>query len=305
MIFIQLATYLSILTAFIAMAVKAFRYISAPQHFRWELYPVPHEKGRSDYGGSYLEELDWWSKPRQSDKLNELLEMMSEIFFLKGVLHNNKRVWLSSFPFHLGLYCSIGWLLLLLGGGILQIFDIAISANGGFLGIIVYYATVFFGYFGLILTALGAFGLVLWRAANKRQRVYNSPSDYINLLLFDIVIVIALISQYIYDPYFTILRDYVISLITFSSFSSPGLFFSAEIVLVALLIMYITLTRMSHFVAKFFLYHSVRWNDEPNFKGSKIEANLLKLLEHKVGWSAPHIQTGKKWSEVVKENNNE
>lgn len=305
MIIVQLVTYFSILTAFIAMAVKAFKYISAPQHFRWELYPVPHEKGRSEYGGSYLEELDWWSKPRQSDKLNELLEMMSEIFFLKGVLHNNKQVWLSSLPFHLGLYCVIGWLLLLLGGGILQIFDIEISANGEFLGVIVYYATILFGYLGLILTAIGAFGLFLWRVANKGQRVYNSPSDYINLLLFDIVIVIALISHYIYDPNFIILRNYVVSLITFSSFSSPGMLYTAEIVLIALLIMYITLTRMSHFVAKFFLYHSVRWNDEPNFKGSKIEANLIKLLGHKVGWSAPHIQTGKKWSEVVKDNNNE
>jgi len=305
MMIIQLITYISVLTAFVAMAVKAFRYIAAPQHFRWELYPVPHEKGRSEYGGSYLEELDWWSKPRQSDRLNEIKEMMMEIFLLKGVFHNNKRVWISSLPFHLGLYLCIGWLVLLLGGSILQLAGIDVSNNSGALGIIIHYSTIAFGYLGLALTGIGAFGLFLWRVANKGQRVYNSPAEYINLIFFDIVIAVALISHLAYDSDFMLLRGFVTSLITFSPFTAPGLWFTLEIILTALLIMYIPLTRMSHFVAKFFLYHSVRWNDEPNFRGSKIEANLMKLLKHKVGWNAPHIQTGKPWSEVVKENKDE
>ena len=169
----------------------------------------------------------------------------------------------------------------------------------------IYYGTVAFGYLGLILAAVGAFGLFLWRAANRGQRVYNSPSDYVNLLLFDIVIVITLLSHFIYDPGFAILRDYIASLVTFSAFNSPGFLFTAELILVPLLIMYITLTRMSHFVAKYFLYHSVRWNDEPNFRGSKIEANLIRMLGQRAEWSAPHIQTGKPWSEVVKEDADE
>ena len=67
MMIIQLVTYVSVVVAIIAMIAKAMRYINAPEHFRWELYPVPHEKGRAEYGGSYLEELDWWPKPRHSE----------------------------------------------------------------------------------------------------------------------------------------------------------------------------------------------------------------------------------------------
>ena len=43
-----------------------------PMHVRWELYPVAHEKGRASYGGSYFEEVDWWTKPREVDKLGEV-----------------------------------------------------------------------------------------------------------------------------------------------------------------------------------------------------------------------------------------
>jgi len=83
MLIIQLITYASVLIAIAAMIIKAFRYLKAPMHFRWELYPVPHEKGRAEYGGSFLEELNWWTKPRHSDKLNELKEMMQEVLLLK------------------------------------------------------------------------------------------------------------------------------------------------------------------------------------------------------------------------------
>ena len=118
MLIIQYVTCIAVVVAIVAMAVKALKYATAPEHMRWELYPVPHEKGRADYGGSYFEELDWWTKPRQVDRLNELKEMASEILLLKGVFHHNKRVWRWSLPFHLGMYLCVGWLFLLLLGGI-------------------------------------------------------------------------------------------------------------------------------------------------------------------------------------------
>ena len=37
--------------------------IPPPTHVRWEIYPVQHETtARAAYGGSYLEELNWWEK---------------------------------------------------------------------------------------------------------------------------------------------------------------------------------------------------------------------------------------------------
>lgn len=298
--FVQIATYFAVAVSVIAMLAKAFRYLKAPEHFRWELYPVPHEKGRAEYGGSYLEELDWWTKTRESDRLKELSEMFQEIILLKGVFHNNRKVWVFSFPFHFGMYLCIGWLMLLLLGGILEANGMTIGAAAGGLGMVIHYLTLISGYVGLILSGAGAFGLLMWRLTDSRQRLYNSPSDYINLLLFDVVVVVALMAHGTSDPDFIALRGFVQSLATFSPATITGTLLTAEILLVSLLILYIPLTRMSHFVAKYFLYHSVRWNDEPNFKGSAIEKRIIKLLGQKVGWSAPHIQTGQPWTEVVK-----
>ncbi len=43
-----------------------------PIHLRWELYPVPHEAGKAEYGGGYLEETSWWSKGVKSPLLVNL-----------------------------------------------------------------------------------------------------------------------------------------------------------------------------------------------------------------------------------------
>nr|MBN2277440.1 hypothetical protein [candidate division Zixibacteria bacterium] len=301
MMMVQIVSYISFLVAIIAMVVKTMRYINAPEGLRWELYPVPHEKGRSDYGGSYLEELDWWTKPRHSDMFNELKEMAEEIILFKGVWRNNLKVWLFSFPFHFGLYLSIGWLALLLLGGILQAAGMAIGNTAGFLGVLIHYATLITGYAGLILAGFGALGLLVWRLTDKGQRAYNSPMEYFNLLAFDVVVAIALIAQFSTDPGFLAVRSYMQSLVTFSTPIVTGGWLKAEIIAVSLMIMYIPLTRMSHFVAKYFLYHAVRWNDKPNERGSRLEKSLVKMLNQKVGWSAPHVKTGKSWAEVVTE----
>jgi len=54
-------------------------------------------------------------------------------------------------------------------------------------------------------------------------------------------------------------------------------------------------------VAKYFLYHDVRWNDTPNERGSKIEKRIASLLEEKVGWSAEHMHPGKTWGDAITE----
>jgi len=298
---VPLITYAALGIGLLAMLVKVFRYATAPEHMRWELYPVPHEKGRSDYGGSYLEELDWWTKERHTDMFNELKEMAEEIILLKGVFKHNRIVWAFSFPFHLGLYLCIGWLMFLLIGAIIQASGIVVASSSGGIAGLVHLVTSILGWTGLILAGYGSLGLFFWRLGNKQQRGYSAPIEYINLIFFFAVTVITLYAQATIDPAFTLLRDYTQTLITFSALPAFPALIKLEIVLGSLLMMYIPLTRMSHFVAKYFLYHAVRWNDEPNKRGSKIEARILELLNQKVGWSAPHIQTGQSWGEVVKE----
>jgi len=301
MMWLQVFSLACVAVSIIAIIGKVLRYVSAPQHMRWELYPVPHEKGRAEYGGSYLEELDWWTKPRESDKFNELKEMAEEIILLKGVFKHNRSVWASSFPFHFGMYLLIGWLVLLLGGAILQQLDVSIGASAGAFGQIIHYLTGVTGYIGLFMTAFGALGLCIWRALDKRQREFNAPIDFFNLILMAGMSIVVLIAFATQDPTFATLRLYVGATITLSQATVPSTLAGVSIGLLSFTIMWVTITRMSHFVAKYFLYHAVRWNDEPNERGSKIEQSLIALLNEKVTWSADHIQTGKTWAEVVKE----
>jgi len=63
---VYLIAYLGIVFFLIAVAARFVFWSRMPMHLRWELYPVAHEGGgRAAYGGSYLEESDWWQKKRQ------------------------------------------------------------------------------------------------------------------------------------------------------------------------------------------------------------------------------------------------
>jgi hypothetical protein len=73
-----------------------------------------------------------------------------------------------------------------------------------------------------------------------------------------------------------------------------------NIVISSLFLAYMPLTRMVHYVAKYFTYHKVRWDDEPNKPGGGLEKKLQVLLNQPAGWSAPHIQAGQSWIEQVK-----
>jgi hypothetical protein len=61
---------------------------------------------------------------------------------------------------------------------------------------------------------------------------------------------------------------------------------------------------MSHFFTKYFLWHDIRWQDEPNMRGGAIEAKIQEYLKYPVSWSAAHIGgDGKKnWVDVATHN---
>ena len=82
-ILLHLLFYASIIVFIAVVAIRFIRIQSMPLHVRWELYPVAHEPGKkAQYGGSYFENVDWWTKPQKSSKLNELRAMIPEMVFL-------------------------------------------------------------------------------------------------------------------------------------------------------------------------------------------------------------------------------
>jgi nitrate reductase gamma subunit len=299
--------YLSAAAFAAAVAYRAVKLARLPMHLRWELYPVAHEKGRASYGGSYLEEPDWWTRPRRGSLAGELKVMIPEILLLAGVWEHNRKHWLRSFPFHFGLYLLAGLIGLLLVGGVATAAGASVAADGGPAAKTLYYLTCVVGYAGLGLGLVGALALLATRTFDPDYREYTKKADYFNLAFFAVTFVVALVVSGVADPGFAALRAFFARLVTLDLSSvdarlplptGPG---ALEIVLASLLLAYIPLTHMSHFFTKWFTYHDVRWNDEPNLPGGKIEREVAEELQYPVSWSAPHIRgDGKKtWADVA------
>jgi nitrate reductase gamma subunit len=300
MIFLYLFTYFSAVV-FIALVIsKIYKYSSTPVHVRWELYPVAHEPKKNKYGGSYYEDANWWEKKIKKNHIAELLAMAEEIIFLKGVYVHNRKLWYFSFPFHLGLYLISATLSLIILSVIMDLSNVMNLNNPeGTFGIILDNLVNIFGYAGLALTCLGCIGLIFQRVTDNKFKFYNSPMDFINLYFILILGVTLLITLVNSNSGFAASKLYTKNLVTFNFASISDVPFIIHTVLLSIFFLYFPITRMMHLFAKYFTYHNVRWEDEPNVKGSKLEKKVKEALNFGVSWSAPHIQTGKTWAEVA------
>ncbi len=283
--------YMCLAIFIIAVVIRVGKQLALPLHLRWELYPVKHEAGKkAEYGGSYMEESNWWEKKRRSSIFNEAKFMVPEILLLRGVWVENRKLWRLSFPFHFGLYLLIGTFFLILIGAVGMLFRARIAPGEG-IGSLLYYLTILVGFVGLTLGTIGVAGLLYRRLSDPEMKKYSSPADYFNLVFILLFFGVALLTWLFVDQAFDGARAYLYSLLTFGGQTEGSRSFLGwlTIVLASLLLAYIPLTHMSHMFMKYFMYHSVRWEDEPNLKGSQVETAVLKNLGFKPTWAAPHI----------------
>ena len=286
----------------IATGYRIFRQVTLPVHVRWEVYPVQHEtSSKVSYGGSYMEELNWWEKKYKRSLFRELKYMTVEILFIRGLFKENKSLWLVSFPFHFGLYLMIATFILLILHAIFILFasgGIFINLLGGFIIIV--------GWIGMVLGNIGSIGILYRRFSDPELRNYSSFSDYFNIVFIFLFFLSAFITSLMGDPFLKDAEAYTFGLLTGgSSFNGyvPGLSITGTITIISasLLAAYIPLTHMSHMFMKYFLYHQVKWDDAPNLKGGQIEAAVIKNLNLKPTWMANHIDAdGKKsWLDIA------
>ncbi|MBI5526295.1 MAG: respiratory nitrate reductase subunit gamma [Deltaproteobacteria bacterium] len=301
-----IVVYAAVVVFAVAVIARVLFWSRLPMHVRWELYPVAHEASRAHYGGSYLEETDWWQKPREKSMLGELKAMIPEILFLVALREHNPRLWVRSFPFHFGLYLTVGWAGLMAVAGVVSAVAPGLL-EGGF-GSLFRYAIVGFGSVGLCLAIIGALGLLQRRLGDPELRDFTAPADIANLLFFLVAFGLTLLTFVLFDRDFSRFTFLVANLVTFKMEALPGagaeaLLPQASLVLMGLLMAYIPLTHMSHFVGKYFAYHAIRWNDQPNLRGGAEEPIIHALLCQPVSWAAPHIKgDGKKtWVDVATE----
>ena len=299
-----LVAYAAIAVFLVAVVVRFMMWSRMPIHVRWELYPVAHEAKKAHYGGSYLEESDWWTKPRETSLVAELKVMLPEIFFLVALKEHNFKLWLRSFPFHFGLYLVIGAAAVALGGGVVG----ALSAKcmaGGF-GSFVRGVFLLLALPGLALGLLGGIGLLHRRLTDPDLKDFTAPADIFNLVFFVVAFAVTLATLVFVDGAAASFHLFAKNLVTLKLTALPGTGIKLAMPVLSLamlcgLVAYVPLTHMSHFIGKYFAYHSIRWNDKPNLPGSEEEEEIKQVLMRPVSWSAPHIKgDGKRtWADVA------
>jgi len=300
---VYVVIYLGILTFLIASIVRAVGYASQPIHLRWELYPVPHEEPeRVKHGGSYFEDLDHWTKPSKFNWVTEMKFMVPEILFLKGLWEFNRPLWYRSFPFHFGLYMLIAAVKFLLIAALLAMF--APSLMGGTLEAVLVGLYSICGAVGAGMSIAGAFGLMLRRLRDPALRNYTAPGDIFNLLFFIVAFGVFIIGYALRGPDFPGALAMTQGMLTFdTSLQAPGLM-AAGLILTSLLIVYIPMTHMAHFIAKYFTYHSVKWDDMSTARSTAMQKKLAEYLTYKPRWSAPHVGADgdKTWADIATTN---
>jgi nitrate reductase gamma subunit len=300
-------SYLCIAVFVLAAGYRICRQMSLPIHVRWEIYPVQTETAaKAAYGGSYLEEIDWWKKKQEKSLLNELAYMVPEILFIRGLWKENRGLWWVSFPFHFGLYLMIATFALALLHAGLTLRGAAAFAAGSGLRALLDGLIVILGWGGLLLGTIGSLGLLYRRWTDRELRDYSSPADYFNLLVILLFFLSALVSVLSGDPLLEGAKAYALGLLTGGRSSAPYLPGQSApgvvaIVSASLLVAYIPLTHMSHMVMKYFLYHDVKWDDAPNRRGGRIEKAVLKNLGLRPTWGAKHVGADgrKSWLDIA------
>ena len=272
---------------FIALsAYKAFNYAKMPLHGRMELYPVPSEKGRHKYGGSYMEEPEWWRKPRQISKAAELIDMMKEMLFIKKLFDNQRSFWWISYALHLGIYFLIAWTVFLIAGALTDFAGVSVSAHHSWWTVLLYYLTILTGSAGLFMTAAGAALLLIRRIFDPILSQYTTPQEYFNLALLLATLVSGIV-VWSPDLTFDTARRVTAEALTLAIVPNTALLI--HLILLEITFIYIPISKMGHYVGKYFTYHKILWENEPNVAGSEMEvASFIRAMLKLKLTSAPN-----------------
>lgn len=292
--------YVSVIVFIFLAILKIWDFLKAsPLHIRWELYPVPHEgPKRGAYGGSYMEETDWWTKPRHFDHWMDIKSMALEIFCLQSTYEHKPKLWLCSYPFHMGLY-------LLMGGSMLVVFAVILRLCGlcpenGFAIFLTNVLNVT-SICGAFLIAGGSIALIARRTTDKGLHKYTTPEMYANLCAFATFSIITILAWCFNPSYGQLSQDFIYNMLT-GNFEALGSFWFVLNMLVGYAIwIWIPLTNMRHILIKYFMYHDIRWGDEATVWSEKNQELINKNLKFNTDWAAPHVADGKdeSWAEVA------
>ena len=300
---IYLAIYAGLFIFLAGCIRRILVYSRTPLHLRWELYPLPHEHPyRAAYGGSYFETQEWWRQPQVANRRGEWRVMIEEILFLKSLREFNRRLWLPSFLFHFGLYLAIA-----------AVTCAALAMACGFLSFgtrfsefahVLTPTIMFAGAIGAVLIVAGACWLLIRRTTDQALKNSTHAGDIFNLLFFIAVCTLLIGGYLLRAPDAASLGEFARGAVHFDRSVTIGPVFGAGLILASILVAYIPFTHMAHFIAKYFTWHAVRWDDRRNERGSDLEGQVAAALGYKPAWSAPHVGADgqRTWAEIATNN---
>jgi nitrate reductase gamma subunit len=272
--------YGSILFFAIVSILKIVQYATAPLHLRWELYQ----------GSSVYELLDGGNKVNLNF-LQKLGKSLLDILFLKEYFHRNRKFWIFLYLFHLGIYLLILWHAWLFVRAIMAQPE---SASIG---------SLILGDAATALAFLGVAGILTQRIFNKDLKVHYSSIHYIKWIVMMFTLLEAYYAVHVhFNADVPALLKYVNEQVTFQDLNhklhTPAVP-SIHVLFVSIWLMYFPFSHIMMLLFRY--YHYFRWDDKPNLRGSQIEKKVREVLDQPITWSAPHIQSRKKWREVVTE----
>ena len=295
--------YLAVV-GFIALACKKLKgYLEdSPLHVRWELYPVPHEGKKSSYGGSFMEETEWWNKKRHIEHWYDIMGIIREVLLLEATFKHNNKLWFRTYPFHFGLY-------MLMGGTIIMVICVllefcGLNPQGGFMMFVrnVINVVVLGGAFAIVG---GGIALIERRKNDPNLKAYTTPEHFLNLgafVVFGLLTLCAWAFNPCGDGYYGLAHEFIRNMFTFTFAPIHSTFFVLSMLVGFFLMIWIPMTNMQHLILKYFMYHDIRWGDAPT---SESEANQKKINEmignYHPTWAADHIEGdgSKTWADVA------
>lgn len=301
--FLLYFTYVALAVFILVIGYRTLSIAKMPMHLRWELAPVPHEPGKNRYGGSYLEEYEWWTKERKHTFFGVADYMFKEVVLLKGVWENFKTLWVFTFSLHNGLYLLMGMIALLIAAAIASL------ANAGDAGVIgassvrvLAMAIKIVGGLGFAIGTFGAIGLLIMRLVSERLKPFTTPVTLFNLLLLGALFISGGYALLKVPEFSAQMMGFVKALLTADTSVALSKPLAAHVVIGMFFVAIMPMGFMMHLAIKYFAYHSIRWDDEPMTAGHKMGDEVQKLLGQTVTWSATHLQTGKpnqNWVDVA------
>ncbi len=300
---VYLAIYFGLFIFLAGCLRRILVYARTPLHLRWELYPLPHEHPyRAAYGGSYFETQEWWRQPQFINRRGEWRVMIEEILFLKSLREYNRRLWLPSFLFHFGLYIAIA----AVACAALALACGQLSATSQIAGLVHVLAPIamFSAAIAAALIVAGACWLLMRRTADPALKNSTHAGDIFNLLFFIAASALLIGGYLLRAPGTASLGELARGVVHFDRAVRVAPAFGAGLILASMLAAYIPFTHMAHFIAKYFTWHAVRWDDRRNDRGSAMEGKVAASLDYKPTWSAPHVGADgqRTWAEIATSN---